>query len=171
MSIKIKLTPLARKEKVQELKMFHLETFKELNISESIYIPKMAHFVTGLQGLHMGFFESEINHGQDVYTEKVSKVMESEDPQRVLYKYKYNPHFQEEYSTSAPVSTGNVRYLVPVEELEIVDSSKLGDEEFNLMNPDEDLPLDQLTIRDLAALLLKKPVSKKVWLNQIINKK
>jgi len=171
MNTKTKLTPLARKEKVQELKKFHEQTFKELNVSDPVYIPKMAHFASGLQGLHMGFFESEINHGQDVYTEKVSKIMESEDPQRVLYKYKYNPHFQEEYSTSAPVSTGNVRYLVPVEELEIVDSSKVEDEEFNLMNPDEDLPLDQLTIRDVAALLLKKPVSKKVWLNQIINKK
>jgi hypothetical protein len=32
-----------------------------------------------------------------------------------------------------------------------------------------DAPLDQVTIRDLAAIMLKKPVSNKKWLNDIIN--
>ena len=167
--MKTKLTTSTRKELVSKLRKHHELTFEELNKLDAVYIPKMAHFVSGLEGLHMGFFETEVNHGEDVYTEKVSKYMESEDPSRTLYKYKYNPNFKEEYSSSAPVSTGNVRYLVPLDELEIIDTSII--EEFSLMNPDEDLPLDQLTIRDLAALLLKKPVSKKVWLNQIINKK
>lgn len=94
--------------------------------------------------------------------------MESEDSTRTLYKYKNNPHFKDEYLTSEPTSTGNVRYLVPLNELDIIDTSEI--EEFSLMNPDEDLPLDQLTIRDLAALLLQKPVSKKIWLNNIIKK-
>ena len=33
-----------------------------------------------------------------------------------------------------------------------------------------DLPISDLTIRDLAAILLKKPVSTKLWLNEIITK-
>jgi len=169
--MKTKLTPQARKELVSALRKHHENTFQELNIPNAVYIPKMAHNVTGETGIHMGFFETEINHGEDVYTEKVSRFMESEDPSRTLYKFTYNPHFKEEYSTSEPAVTGNVRYYVPVDELEIIDTSNMENEEFNLMNPDEDLPLDQLTIRDLAALLLNKPVSKKIWLNQIINKK
>jgi len=38
------------------------------------------------------------------------------------------------------------------------------------MNTDEDAPLSMLTIRDLAAIMLQKPVSQKEWLNKIINK-
>jgi len=166
--MKTKLTPQARKDAVAQMRKFHELTFTELNNPDAIYIPKMAHYVSGFEGLHMGFFETEINHGEDVYTEKVSKYMESEDPSRTLYKYKNNPHFKDDYITSEPTSTGNVRYLVPLDELDIIDTSEI--EEFSLMNPDEDLPLDQLTIRDLAALLLQKPVSKKIWLNNIIKK-
>ena len=50
--------------------------------------------------------------------------------------------------------------------MEIVE--KLEIKEFNLTDPDEDMPMDQMTMRDLAALLLKKPVSKKKCLNEII---
>ena len=38
-------------------------------------------------------------------------------------------------------------------------------------DPDQDLPIDQLTIRDLAAILTGKPVSMKKWLNQIVKNK
>jgi hypothetical protein len=31
-----------------------------------------------------------------------------------------------------------------------------------------DAPISDMTIRDLAAILLKKPVSKKEWLNELI---
>ena len=41
----------------------------------------------------------------------------------------------------------------------------------DIMDPDEDAPFDQLTVRDIAAILLAKPVSKKKWLNKIINSK
>jgi hypothetical protein len=43
--------------------------------------------------------------------------------------------------------------------------------DFDLMNPDTDAPFDQLTVRDLAAILLKKPVSNKQWLNKLITDK
>jgi len=36
------------------------------------------------------------------------------------------------------------------------------------MDPDQDCPIDQMNIRDLAAILLKKPVSKKKWLNDLV---
>jgi hypothetical protein len=37
-----------------------------------------------------------------------------------------------------------------------------------ILDPNSDAPFDQLTIRDLAALLLKKPVSNKKWLNDLV---
>jgi hypothetical protein len=40
--------------------------------------------------------------------------------------------------------------------------------EFDLIDPDIDAQFEQLTIRDLAAILLKKPVSNKKWLNKLI---
>ena len=40
--------------------------------------------------------------------------------------------------------------------------------DFGLMNPDEDAPLNKLTIKDIAALWLKQPVSDKEWLNKLI---
>ena len=36
-------------------------------------------------------------------------------------------------------------------------------------DPSTDPPLNEMTIRDLAAIMLKKPVSNKKWLNDIIN--
>ena len=40
-----------------------------------------------------------------------------------------------------------------------------------IMDPNIDAPLSQMTIRDLAAIMLKKPVSNKAWLNEIIKSK
>ena len=37
-----------------------------------------------------------------------------------------------------------------------------------IMDPNTDAPLSSLTIRDLAAIMLQKPVSQKKWLNDLI---
>jgi hypothetical protein len=39
-----------------------------------------------------------------------------------------------------------------------------------LPDPEKDPLISELTIRDLAAILLQKPVSNKEWLNNIIKK-
>ena len=97
-------------------------------------------------------------------------------PQRKLYKWRYNPHFNEEYDKTEPNPiSGHVRYLVPIEELVIIEKPKAEVEkevelrEFDLPDPEDDLPLDQMTIRDLAAIILREPCSRKPWLNSIIN--
>lgn len=168
-----KPTPQERKEAAAKLKQFQEKVFSDLGVSDPVYIPKMAHHVKDLEGIHMGFFKSELDHGEDVFTECISMQMESEDQNRTLYRIKYNPFFEEEYATSEPMSNGHVRYYIPLDELEIVGlngqlKDALKEDEFDLPNANTDLPLDQMTMRDVAALLLKTPVSEKDWLNQII---
>ena len=43
--------------------------------------------------------------------------------------------------------------------------------DFSLPDPDTDPPINDMTIRDLAAIILGKPVSNKEWLNKIIKSK
>jgi len=164
---KKKPTPQERKHITEELRKKHKPIFDKLDAPDALYIPKMAYVPKGLNEVCMGFFESELDNG-DIYTEKVSMSMESEDPSRTLYKIKYNPYYKDEYAASEPNNiTGNVRYYVPFAEMEVVQEPE-EESEFNLIDPDEDMPLDQMTMRDFAAIVLVEPVSKKEWLNKII---
>ena len=161
-------TGLTRKDKIAELKKKHKEVFERLGIADPHYIPKMF-FGTPLS---MPLFKSEMKDGKDVYTEKVSKSFESEDSNRTLYKWKHNPKWATAYPTK-PLSHGEGNmYLIPFDELiPIVEEKKKNPiYDFGIVDPDTDLPIDQLTIRDLAAILTGKPVSLKQWLNEIVKK-
>ena len=164
-----KPTPQERKEMTAELRKKHQPYFDAEKTPEASFIPKMAHFVPGLEGLHMGFFESEMK--EDVYTEMVSMQLESEDPSRTLYKVRYNPHFEEEYAKSAPMSNGSCRYFIPLDEMEAIDPTKSENKKITIpKDPDADLPMDQMTMRDYVAIHTGKPVSFKPWLNELIQK-
>jgi len=173
--------PEDKREKLRKLREFHQETFNELDSPNALFIPKMAYRPYGKTDLHIGFFASEISKGEDVYVEFCSKENVPEDPLRRLYKWRFNPHFEEEYEKTEPNGvTGNVRYLVPVDELTVVKAAEevkptaIRTKEISFddfADADTDLPIDQLTIRDLAAILLQRPVSNKKWLNQLISNK
>ena len=67
-------------------------------------------------------------------------------------------------------------YLVPVAELVKIDKASvlnknksIADISLNIADPEIDCPINAMTVRDLAAILLKKPVSQKDWLNRIIS--
>jgi len=136
-TVKRKPTPQERKEITLELRKKHQETFDELSIPDAAFVPKMAYVPKELDEVCMGFFENELLQG-DIYTEKVSMNMESEDPSRTLYKIPFNQFYKDEYATSPPNEvTGNVRYYIPLNEMETV--QKLEIKEFNLIDPDEDL--------------------------------
>jgi hypothetical protein len=169
-----------RKEKTEELMKYHQKVFNALGVSNPLYIPKCAYRPYGKDELHMGFFKSELSRDQDIYTEYTSIALESEDPTRTLYKWKYNPFYDEEYETTEPNGQGHVRYLIPVSELIKVTAEPKKTEptkteveglfpDFDdIMDSDLDAPLSSLTVRDLAAILLKKKVSNKKWLNDLI---
>jgi hypothetical protein len=181
MSISTTDKPEDKREKLKKLREYHQNTLDAIGASDAFFIPKMAYRPYGKTDLHIAFFASEINKGEDVYVEFTSKELVPEDPERRLYKWRFNPHFEEEYEKTEPhPTTGHFRYLVPVEELVVIKAVEKGEAKidpvnqseiaFDLIDANTDLPIDQMTIRDLAAILLKKPVSYKAWLNEIIKK-
>lgn len=171
---------LSRKDKVAELIVHHADLFKAIDVENPLYIPKCAYIPHDKDTLHMGFFPNELQKSEDIYTEFVSMSIEPEDPERILYVWKYNPYYEEEYELTTSKSSSYERYLIPVSELIKVEpikhdttadsNSDFPDFDNNMMDPDNDEPLARMTIKDLAAILLKKPVSDKKWLNKIIEK-
>lgn len=161
------------KEIKEELRKYHEASLANAGAPEGFYIPKMAYRPSGKSELHISFFPSEVKKEEDLYVEFTSRELVPEDPERKLWKWKFNPHYDEEYEKVQNKDGVDFRYLVPVEELKLISHVEFPiveeQEVFQLPDPEHDLPLDQLTIRDLAAIMLKKPVSRKSWLNEIIN--
>lgn len=177
MSISTADKPEDRREKLKKLKEYHQPTFDANGIVNPTFIPKMAYKPFGKTEVHIGFFMNEISKGDDVYVEFTSKELVPEDPERRLYKWRFNPNFQEEYEQTEPnPQSGHTRYLVPINELIVIPrptQQQSIQQVLNLdeiPNPDDDLPYNQMTIRDYAAIHLGKPVSRKKWLNDLIIK-
>ena len=175
----IKTEKLDRRARTKELREYHEETFEKLGIADAIDVPTLAYKPIGKDGKHIALFPSQLKLKQDLYLEFVSKEMECEDPQRTLYKWKFNPYYLEEYECIQSEDNISERYLVPVSELTRVEvpaeevqtntGSVLSFDGFDeIMDVDQDAPFDQLTIRDLAAIMWNKKVSKKKWLNDLI---
>jgi hypothetical protein len=174
------VTTQTTKEKIDDLRKLHEEKFKKLGLTNALFIPRICYIPIGESEQVVSFFEQDFAKGKDIYTHFVSKGYESEDPQNRLWKWTYNPYYATEYKKSDPhPDTGNVRFIVPVEELELIDDAYFNkdvqesvafDIDSEIPNPNEDPLIEQMTIRDLAAILLKKPVSRKKWLNEIVTK-
>lgn len=152
---------LTKKEKIELLFEKHKELLNKLKISNPVFIPKM---IFG-SPLVFYLFPGELKNESDIYIEKVSKTYEPEDPERTLYKWKYNPHLSD-YETKNMGPTNEHCYVIPFSELIKVELDEA--DEFDIPDPTEDLPISELTIRDLTAILTGKPVSLKPWLNKII---
>jgi hypothetical protein len=184
MSISVKLTSAERRERTEQLLEEHRWKFDTLKEIEPLFIPKSAYIPRGKNEHYISFFPSELARKQDIYTEFVSYDLVPEDPERTLYKLKANPFYDEEYEKT---DDANFRYLVPVKELEkIVISNPEVDEDFseldeiitfkkpetkpeiNLSDDLSEIPLSEISVRDFAAIMLRKPISNKEWLNKLI---
>lgn len=154
-----------RKEKVDELKKFHQSTFDTLSVSDPYFVAKMAYTPRGKTEPHVGFFESEFKKETDVYMEFVDKQVVPEDPDRTLYRWKYNKFWKEEYEES---KTGeNTFFLIPVSELIAINiSSKAITPPGGMIVGD--MSLNELTVKDFAAIVWKKPISDKTYINNLI---
>jgi hypothetical protein len=145
------MTPAERKKKVKELFNEHEEYFTSNNIKHPLYIPKMAYRPPGKDEKHISFFPSELQKGEDIYTEFVSIDYDSEDPKRTLYFLKHNPHWSEEYELVTSKS-GHARHIIPIGELKVINDinsrtnaqvasladavTKLTTQDININNPE-----------------------------------
>lgn len=155
--------------RILELRKYHQPVFEALGISNALYLPKMFYKPTGKDKLHVSFFISELSKGRDIYTEMVDRDFISEDEKRTLYKWEFNMYWDSEYekTTSNPV-----RVLIPISDLKVVDPKKViishPEDDFDAGCDGDDCELNSMTIRDLAAILWKIPVSKRQWLNNLV---
>lgn len=133
------MTPAERKKKVSELREEHEDYFQKNGNLNALYIPKMAYRPNGKDDLYVSFFPSELEKGEDIYTEFVSIDYESEDPKRTLYLHKYNPHWKEEYELITS-NSGFERHLIPVNELIVINDITSRKEESKTIFELEDLP-------------------------------
>jgi len=166
----------SKREKVIFLMEKHKPLFEKEGVTNPKFIPRMAYKHNG--ELIIGFYPKEMYGEQDIYTEFCSRDYEPEDPERKLYKWVFNPHYETEYEASEPhPTTGDVRYLIPVDELidveelhKSVESNKQTEMFEDFVDVSADVPYDSMTLRDFAAIQWKKPVSHKKWLNELITK-
>jgi hypothetical protein len=174
MSISTK-TEMTSKEKIALLREKHQFVFDALDIPNALFYPKMAYRPYGKDELYVSFFANELKREGDIYTEFVSRDYVSEDSNRTLWMWRYNPHWEEEYETTEPNDLGHVRYLVPVSELIKVNipKEKITPDPFESFGQElmDDAPIDEMTIRDFATIMTGRPLSSKSWLNNLISGK
>lgn len=174
MPISTVVKPEDKKTRYAEIRSYHEKTFELLGISDPFFVTSMAYKPVGKTEKYISFFPSQLSRSTDIYTEFTSRDARPESPDRNLYKWRFNPHWSEEYEAVEIEGSNDYRYLVPVSELILIqvpssNSPVVAFDTFaDIMDPEVDSPLDQMTIRDLAAILLKKPVSKKKWLNDLL---
>ena len=156
-----------RESAVSILKEFHSERLNKYSGDKTYFFPKIP-YLTSNQTRVIGLFRSELERTDgDVFVELVDNNYCPIDEKRTLYKYRYNPNYKSDYE-KAPGQFSD-RYSVPIGKLDLVWSiSEKSKSKINYDNM-EDNNISQLTIRDLAALMWKKPVSTKIWLNELIS--
>jgi hypothetical protein len=124
MSLSTKTVSVNRQEKTEELLKHHDWKFKLIQEENPLFSPKCAYVPKGMNEMHIGFFASEVKKARDIYVEFASIDLDPEDPDRTLYKWRFNPHFNEEYERTEPGTNGHFRYLVPVSELVKIEFEK-----------------------------------------------
>lgn len=141
--------------KIAELRKFHEKAFKAIKVDPEtvLYVPRMAYKPVGHHEVVISFFASELKNEKDIYTEFVSRDYDSEDPNRILYKWKYNPFWASEYAHSEDTIASSIKYYVPVSELIVI--SKGGEVNIDKNQTDE-APMETKST-DLSAMLKKKP--------------
>lgn len=170
--------PIDTKSSIEKLREKHQPILDRLGVPKALFYPKMAYKPKGKSELFITFFTNELKKRSDIFTEFVSRDYDPEDEDRSLFLWRFNPHWESEYECTEANEFGNKRYYVPVSELIKVNAEFLTDHAvetqdlFSSAAPPwlsgMDAPLSEMTVKDLAAILLKKPVSEKDWLNKII---
>lgn len=158
-----------RERKTAMIFQYHKRTFELLGIENPLFYPKPV-FTWKNNQQCISLYERELTSEKGFFTE-ITDENYNPFPERKLYMWKGNEHSKEEFYKN---STGvGERWFIPVDELQEIKSPTPSVKEEVIIPQEEmdeeDSLIGKLTIKDLAAILLREPVSEKQWLNKIIS--
>jgi hypothetical protein len=173
------------------LKQRNEQNFKKLGLMNPHFNIKFAYIPKHREDMVVSMFPSEMDYVDGIYLELTNGENYPMYDEPVLYKLRHNPFYKQgeyEIIPADPSRNKNAEtYLVPISELELVAGNpkpgfletlivkktpadiKLDKKPIETFSEGEDNHYSELTVRDLAAIFLKTPVSNKKWLNQVIN--
>lgn len=108
-----------RKEMLEKCRDYHQPMLDLLNTKPGQFTIKPG-FYTPSAVRMIGLYPEDINRGLDLFIELVTRENQPSEPDRPLFRWKYNPHAMEEYELGSKGS-----YLIPVEELEKINPIEL----------------------------------------------
>ena len=180
----VKISTEERNRKIAEIKAFWKTTLAATPFKEVAPIPKQLYYNSSdpdSRGIYC--YKTELAAG-DILIEVVNADFVPIETKRCIHVLKQNPDFLTEY-----VATGSYdSYVVPLSKLTLLITSRVPATEpkpesiANLSTLSESTPLPfskmfgdnpdcnfaDLTARDLFAILHKKPVSNKDWINEMV---
>lgn len=184
--------------KAKEMRRTYQAYFDSIGEPDALFIPKPPYFVKDSSNpdqKSVTFWESELKKERDVYIEFCNFDNDRVDETLTLYRWNYNPYWRDEsegYETTTVA--GYPKYIVPISELQrIGDINDWGELEattssqgtlfsvskehpvavsaVNAIKESDDLDtlITAFTMRDLLAVMYRKPMSDKIWLNSVIS--
>lgn len=158
-----------KKEIAKVLFEKHKSIFDKLGIEDPLFIPKMNYYYQPLNCRVVGFFDSELKHGKDIYVEFVDRYHVPEDVERRLYRWTYDPQYKETLEQDEDAEKKFVKYLVPVTDFVYIENELIPETiETKVEKLLTDSPMSEMSIKDFFAILHRKPISEKEWLNELI---
>lgn len=158
-----------KRQKLEEFRDYHQNLLTNLGVSRLDFNFKIPFYDRKGRNV-IGIFPSEFRKPNGFYFELATRDYNPLSPNRTVYKIPSNFAYEDEYELNDRGS-----YLVPLEELRAVNStgpvSAFNEKppvSYKAPSPMEDAPMSEMTIRDYIAIHTGKPISAKVWINEII---
>jgi len=177
--------------KLNEMRDDNKGIIHDLNISEKDFNIKMIFYNNSQKTDCVRIFKSEFEKLKGFFFELIDRNFMPLDPDRTVYRIPPSSSYEEEYEK---VDGQEDMYYVPLDELRIVDPSSVAISKSSAVTSSdtilkekirektlenvvvskkvsvslEDIPYSDMTIRDYMAIHTGKPVSLKLWLNDLI---
>jgi len=172
------VTDVKRQKEINtsEVKAFNNKKLSADGITGAYVVPKFRHAKKGYpEGpKYISPYGNELER-KNFYvelTDDLHKPLVTESINRVLYKVPYHSDYALRYERhSADEGKPDVRsrFLVPVTDLQKYDATDKPSSEVEVKSSERlDVNISELTVRDFAALLHRRPVSTKEWVNKLI---
>lgn len=173
-----------KRMKLDAIRTHHKALIQDLGIPITDFNMKMP-FYNSRGEMVVGIFASEFKKEKGFFFELITRDLEPASAERTVYRIPPTSTFDDEFELNERGS-----YLVPLEELRTVNPSSVAISKSSAVTssdpifstgtsapkvtaykapaPIEDAPYEEMTIRDYYAIQTGKPVSTKVWLNELI---